>query len=165
MFGQEYEHGVALRLLEGLEQRVLRLIVHPIRFLDDEDLVRTLEGRTGRFGDHGLADNADRDQRAFGDDVMDVGMVMSEDPQTLSTFAAPFARRDLAVESRGHRHRGGGLAGPRRAEQEPRMCDLVAGHLRAQSSRGLRSLDSIPDAHRGIGGPGGAKSRAKVVSG
>ena len=165
MLGQEDEDGVTLRFLERLQQCVLRFVVHAIGFLDDEHLVRTLERRTRRLGDDRLPHDPNRDQWSFGNDVVDIGMMPPENPQALSALPATLTGRHLAVEGRGHGHRSRKLPGSRRSQEQPRVSNLAAGHLGAQTFRRLGSLEPVPDAHRGIGGPGGPRSRAKVAGG
>ena len=113
---EQEQHDVGGRLLERLEQRVGRLVVHRVGALEDEDAMVGLERRVGGGGHDGLADIAAQhlvgarggDPRQVGvGAVLDAGLGVLGILGVLAR-AARRRRRGRPRACRSRRGRGGG---------------------------------------------------------
>ncbi len=101
LIGDQHEDRVGLRFFEGLQQRVLSGLIHPVGLFDHEDLEPALERGTRGIGDDGLPDHIYRYQGALGRDVMDVGIALSQYAAASAALSTTDVRLLDAVHRRG----------------------------------------------------------------
>ena len=145
--GQQQQDDVGRGLLERLEQRVGRLVVHRLGALEHEHAVGGLERRSRGGGDHGLADVA----------AQHLVRAARRDPREVGVRAVHHARargldpshpgRAAREQRRGERAGGGALAAARRAVQEVgvRQAPVESGaEHRARVGMGVELLHRAP---------------------
>jgi hypothetical protein len=116
--GHQQDVGRGSRLLEALEQRVLRLLRHGVRVVDHERARATLEG-AGRDLAHQGADLLDLDGRGLGLDDEHVGMQPALHAAAGHALAASVPAR-LAEKRPRHGKGEGALPHPLRPAEEQR---------------------------------------------
>ena len=151
----EHQGGAAGRLLEGLEQRVLRVDRHALGIVDDADLARTphrpkpeVAAHAPHLFDRHLRRTGPLGLRAL--EVLDeeVGMRPRLDESALSTRAATRARLALAEAGPGECEGGRALPDAGRTGEDVSVREAVSCQRPAQQVDRAILADDVVEPHR-----------------